>query len=311
MINKVSSFFTRMLGPGSDFARAPGLMHDVAEDCPAFGIGAGLGGAAGAAVGYGVGLHNLHQDQVSVVTERTEYLRPQLIGARYIPEDCTTHFTYDDKGNLTGSYQTCDSPYFRPLIENHRTGLIESRQKFVHTNAIGPLGGAAIGLGIGAVSGAVVGLLAQKIADPHAAPSTEMKANRAPLIGVGVGALVGGGAGYLAGHLAQAKSQTLTQVVNTPVTVDAGIGWVPYASDRRELTLDQNRQLFYTDTRAFEGRSQVVRAVPTGEYRAHTEVTQSHNLSPWAGAALGVGIGAVAGGLGGVAVGVLHKLLDS
>lgn len=312
MFGKIGSFF-KNLGPGGDYMRAPGALHDMAEAAPAPVLGAGAGGALGAVAGFGVGLHNLMEDRVSIVTQRTEFLRPELVGAKYIPEDCTTQFTYDDKGNISGSYQTCDSPYFRPLIENRSTGLIESRQKFVHTMSVGPLAGAAIGLGVGAVSGAVVGLLAQKLADPQVAPHSAQRGNRAPLIGAGIGAVVGGGAGFLAGHVAQSRAQTLTETIRTPVTTEQHIGWVPYAREYSNLRpqMDGSRQIFYTDTNLFSGQRDVVRDVPTGDYRAHTETTTSYHLSPLAGAALGVGIGVVAGGLGGVAVGVLNKLLDS
>ena len=311
MIGKISSFFHKHIGPGGgDYSREPGLLQDVAECIPAAAVGAGLGAAAGAAVGYGVGYHNLAGDTVQIVNQRIEYLRPELVGAHYVPEDCTTQFTYDGDGNMTGSYQTCDSPYFRPLVENRSTGLIEESKKFTHTSVLGPLGGAAIGLGVGAVAGVVIGALVQKVADPQAASKSSPHGNRAPLIGVGAGALVGAGAGYAAGSLAQSKAQTLTQVIRTPVTTDLGIGWVPYASQHSQLRPEMNgRDLYYRDVNRFSGQKQVVRAVPTGEFRTHTEVTQSHTLTPLAGAALGLGIGAVAGGLVGVAVGVLDKLL--
>jgi len=314
MFGKLTQIYNKHIGPGNgDYSRGPSKLQTVAEDLPAAAIGAGLGAAAGTAVGYGLGYHNLAQDTVSVVTQRTEYLRPELVGARYIPEDCTTQFTYDDKGNMTGSYQTCSSPYYSPLIQNRSTGLIEDRQKFEHTHSLGPLAGAAIGLGIGTVAGAIVGALVQKVADPRASAAAADRSNRAPLIGVGVGAVLGAGAGYAAGALAQSKAQTITQLVHTPVTQEYGIGWVPYASDYSSLRgqMDSNGQLNYTDVNAFSGRSQVVRAYPTGEFRDHTEISHSHTLSPLGGAALGLGIGAVAGGLCGVAVGVLDKILAS
>lgn len=313
MIGQLNHFFQKHIGPGGgDYSRA-GMLQAVAEDMPGPALGAGLGAAAGAAVGYGLGYHNLAQDTVEVVTRRTEFLRPELVGARYIPEDCTTHYTYDGQGNLSGSYQTCDSPFFRPLLENRSTGLIEERKEFTHTHSIGPLAGAAIGMGVGAVTGALVGALVQKISDPQASSAARSRGNRAPLVGLGVGALVGAGAGYAAGSLAQSKAQTLTQVVNTPVTQEMGIGWVPQARDYSNLRpqMDAHRQLHYTDRQAFSGRVQVVRPVPTGEFRAQQEVATSHSLTPLGGAALGLGIGAVAGGLAGVAVGVLDKLLAS
>ena len=314
MIGKLTQFYQKHIGPGGgDYSRDPGKLQTVAQELPGTAVGAGLGAAAGAAIGFGVGYHHLASDSVQIVAERTEFLRPDLVGARYIPEDCTTQYTYDGDGNMTGSYQNCDSPYFRPLVENRPTGLIEERQKFTHTHTIGPLAGAAMGMGLGVVAGALVGALVQKVADPQVTSASQARGNKAPLIGLGAGALLGAGAGYAAGSLAQSKAQTLSQVVNTPVTQKVGIGWVPYARDHSSLRpqLDGNRQLYYTDVNAYSGRVQVVREVPTGEFRAHTEVTQSHTLTPLGGAALGLGIGAVAGGLAGVAVGVLDKLLAS
>lgn len=313
MISQFKNFYQKHIGPGGgDYNREPGKLQAVAEEIPGAAVGAGLGAAAGALVGYGLGYHSLANDNVQIVTQRTEFLRPELVGARYIPESCTTNYTYDGDGNISGSYQTCDSPYFRPLVENRSTGLIEERQKFTHTSSIGPLGGAAIGLGIGTVAGAIVGALAQKFADPRAAAQAHDRGDKAPLIGLGVGALLGAGAGYAAGSLAQSKAQTLTEVVRTPVTVKAGIGWVPHARDYYDLRPQMDRyQLNYTDTNRFSGKVQVVRDVPTGEFHAHTEISQSHRLTPLGGAALGLGIGAVAGGLAGVAVGVLDKLIAS
>ena len=314
MIGKLTQLYNKHIGPGGgDYNRGPSKLQEVAEEMPAFAAGAGLGAAVGTTAGFAWGLHNLTQDTVSVVTQRTEYLRPELVGAHYVPEDCTTQYTYDDKGMMTGSYQTCDSPYFRPIVENRSTGLIEDRQKFTHTHSIGPLGGAAIGLGVGAVAGAIVGALVQKVADPQATAAAEQRSNRAPLIGVGVGALLGAGAGFAAGTVAQNKNQTLTQLVHTPETQNMRIGWVPWAREHSNLRgqYDSNRNLYYTDTNLYAGQKEVVQAYPTGAFRDHTEVSNSYRMTPWAGAALGLGIGAAAGGLTGVAVGVLDKLIAS
>lgn len=314
MIGKLTQLYNKHIGPGpGDFARGPSKLQEVAEEIPAVAAGAGLGAAVGTTAGFAWGLHSLTQDTVSVVTQRTEYLRPELVGAHYVPEDCTTNYTYDDKGNMTGSYQSCDSPYFRPLVENRSTGLIEERQKFNHTHSLGPLAGAAIGLGVGTLAGALVGVLVQKVANPQAGAAAAKRANRAPLLGVGAGALLGAGAGYAAGTVAQHKSQALTQIVHTPVTQDVRIGWVPWAREHSSLRgqYDSNRNLYYTDTNVFAGQKEVVRAVPTGAFRDNTEVSHSYRMTPWAGAALGLSIGAVAGGLTGVAVGVLDKLIAS
>lgn len=314
MIGRLTQFYNKHIGPGNgDYSRGPSKLQGIAEEIPAVAAGAGLGAGLGASMGYAWGLHNLSQDTVSVVTQRTEYLRPELVGAHYVPEDCTTNFTYDDKGNISGSYQTCDSPYFRPLVENRSTGLIEERQKFTHTHSLGPLAGAAIGLGVGTVAGALVGTLVQKVADPQAGAAAEQRANRAPLVGVAAGALVGAGAGFAAGAMAQHKSQSLTQVVHTPVTQDVRIGWVPWAREHGNLRAqyDSNRNLYYTDSNMFSGQKEVVRPMPTGAFQDRTEVSHSYTMSPWAGAALGLGLGAVAGGLTGVAVGVLDKVLAS
>ena len=314
MLGKLTQFYQKHIGPGGgDYSRGPSKLQEVAEDLPAVAAGAGLGAALGSTAGFGWGLHNLSQDTVSIVTQRTEYLKPELVGAHYVPEDCTTNYTYDDKGNITGSYQNCDPAHFRALEQNRSTGLIEERQKFTHTHSIGPLAGAAIGLGVGTVAGALVGVLVQKVADPQATSAAEKRSNHAPLIGVGAGALIGAGAGYAAGAMAQAKNQTIDQLVHTPITQNMRIGWVPYGSDHSSLRgqLDANRNLYYTDTNAFSGRREVVEAVPTGAFRDHREISHSYHISPWAGAALGLGLGAVAVCLTGVAVGVLDKVIAS
>ncbi|MFN8612020.1 MAG: hypothetical protein U0931_31025 [Vulcanimicrobiota bacterium] len=314
MLGKLNQFYQKHIGPGGgDYSRGPGKLQEVAEELPAVAAGAGLGAAVGTVAGFGLGLHNLQQDTVSIVTQRTEYLKPELVGAHYVPEDCTTNYTYDDKGNISGSYETCDPAHFRALEQNRSTGLIEERQKFTHTHSLGPLAGAAIGLGVGTLAGALTGALVQKLADPRATSAAEKRSNRAPWIGAGTGALLGAGAGYAAGSVAQAKNQTIDQLVHTPVTQNTRIGWIPYGSDHRSLRdqLDGNRNLYYTDPNAFSGRREVVEAVPTGAFRDHREISHSYHLTPWAGAALGLGLGAVAGGLTGVAVGVLDKVIAS
>lgn len=312
MIGGIRNFVSTHVGRSSDFT----VMDDMAEGSPGVVIGAGVGAAVGAAVGTAMGIHSLATDQVSIVTDRTEFTHPQLIGARFIPEDCTTHFTYDDKGNLSGSYQTCDDPYFRPLIRENSTGLIQERQRFAHTNWLGPLSGAVIGLGIGTVAGAIVGGLVGHLKPDvfEQSPQREV-GNKTPFIGLAAGAAIGAAGGAYAGSVAQSRAQELVQTVRTPVTENQRIGWVPLARDWRDLRpqADSSRQIFYETqlgtNEPYSGKREVVRAVPTGAFSEKVETTKSFTLTPLKGALLGAGLGAVVGGMSGVAVGVLQKHL--
>jgi hypothetical protein len=277
-------------------------------------VGAGLGAALGAAAGTAWGLHSLRADQVSVVTDRTEFTHPELVGAKFIPEDCTTHYTYDSDGNMNGSYQTCDDPYWRPLIHQKPTGLFQDKQRFAHTHWLGPISGALIGLGTGLVAGAIVGGLVGHLTEAGSSVPKSGVGDRAPLIGLAGGAVTGAAVGYYAGSLAQSRAQDLVQSVRTPVTSNQRIGWVPHARDYRDLRpqVDGSRQLFYPTqpgvNEPYSGRREVVRAVPTGEFRSEVETSRSYTLTPLKGALLGAGLGAVVGGLSGVAVGVLQDV---
>jgi len=274
MIGGIRNLVSTHIGRSSDYT----MMDDMASGGnPGVVIGAGLGAAAGAVVGTAMGIHSLATDQVTIVTDRTEFTHPQLLGAKFIPEDCTTHFTYDDKGNISGSYQTCDDPYFRPIIRENPTGLIQERQRFAHSNWLGPLSGA--------------------------------------LIGLAAGAAVGAAGGAYAGSVAQSRAQDLIQTVRTPVTENQRIGWVPHARDWSSLRnqADGSRQLFYETqlgtNEPFSGKREVVRAVPTGQWSEQVETSRSFTLTPLKGAIIGAGLGAVVGGMSGVAVGVLQKHL--
>lgn len=304
MINGLGKFFERHLGQSQDFRREPTLVDDMAEDCPAFAVGAGLGAAVGALGGYAKGMHDLTQDVVTRVTDRTEFTHPVLVGAHYVPESCTTNYTYDDKGNISGFYNTCDSPYFSPRIQQNSTGLIEVKERFVHSHSWGPLSSAGVGALAGCLAGALTGALVQKVADPTAKGQSQ-NGWRTPLMGVALGAAVGAGAGWISGAVAQGRSQTLDQVIRTPVTQNQVIGFIPHAGDVSQV----GREVAISDPNQFLGRNQVVRPVPTGDYHTHREVTHSETLTPWGGAALGLGLGMVVGGVTGVAVDVLNRMI--
>lgn len=315
MIGGIRNLVSTHLGRSSDYT----VIDDMASGGnPGVVIGAGIGAAVGAVAGTAAGLHSLATDQVTIVTDRTEFTHPQLLGAKFIPEDCTTHFTYDDKGNLSGSYQTCDDPYFRPIIRENPTGLIQERQRFAHSNWLGPVSGALIGIGIGTVAGAIVGgIVGHLKEDSFASEPQRGVGNKTPLLGLAAGALVGAAGGAYAGSVAQSRAQDLVQTVRTPVTVNQRIGWVPFAREWSGLRnqADSSRQLFY-ETRLgsdepYSGQREVVRAVPTGAFSEQVETSKSLTLTPLKGALIGAGLGAVVGGMSGVAVGVLQKHLAS
>lgn len=309
MISGIRNLVSTHIGRSTDYS----CLDDFASGGTSSGVvvGAGLGAAAGATIGAALGIHSMATDKVTIDTVRTEFTNPQLVGARYIPESCTTNFTYDDKGNLTGSYNTCSGDYFTPIIRENPTGLIEERNTFFHTNWLGPLSGALIGLGIGTVAGAIVGGLAGSLKNDELGEPARGVGNKSPLLGLAAGAAVGAAGGAFAGHVAQSVSQDLTQTVRTPVTVDTRIGWIPRSSDwsglRNEAT---NYDVAISDPNRFQGKNEVVRPVPTGEWSEATVTTKSFTLTPLKGALYGAGVGAVAGGMAGVAVGVLQKHLQ-
>ena len=314
----ITGFFNKHIGGRStDYTALDG----VSRGMPNVAVGAGIGAAAGTVVGAAVGMHSLVTDQVDVVTQRTEFLHPELKGAQYIPQSCTTQYTYDDKGDISGWYENCSPDYFNPLVENRPTGLIEERRTFTHTNWLGPISGALIGMGTGLLAGAVIGGLAGKLKSEedygwnHDYQASLGVGNKSPLVGAAAGAAVGGAAGFAAGTYAQSKAQDIVESIRTPITVDQRIGWVPSTSDYSSLrpSMDQSQSVYYNTepgrTEPFSGRTPVVRPVPTGEYREHTVSSRSYTLTPLKGALVGAGIGAAVGGLTGVAVGVLQKQL--
>jgi hypothetical protein len=157
--------------------------------------------------------------------------------------------------------------------------------------------------------GGVLGVLASQLKDVQL--ESDHRGSKDMLVGAGIGTVVGGAAGYAASALTTSKAQHLEQVIQTPVTVSQQIGWVPRAHAYWGMRGEMNgRELAYTDTQRFSGQVAVVREVPTGEYRTHTLTSQSHSLSPLQGTLLGAGMGLVAGGLLGAAVGVLQNTLS-
>ncbi len=309
MISGIRNLVSTHLGRSTDYS----ALDDFASGGTSSGvvIGAGLGAAAGATLGTALGIHSMATDKVTIDTVRTEFTNPQLVGARYVPESCTTNYTYDGDGNMNGSYQTCSSDYFSPLIKENPTGLIEERKTFFHSNWLGPLSGALIGLGIGTVAGAIVGGLAGSLKNDDLGEPARGVGNKTPLIGLAAGAVVGAAGGAYAGHVAQSVAQDLTQSVRTPVTVNTRIGWVPYASQWGSLRNQANGyDVAISDPNQFQGKTEVVRPVPTGEWSEATVTTKSFTLTPLRGALYGAGVGAVVGGMSGVAVGVLQKHLQ-
>ena len=82
-----------------------------------------------------------------MVTQRTEYLRPELVGARYIPEDCTTQFTYDENSNGQLNYTDVDAFSGRSqVVRAYPTGEFRDHSEISHSHTLSPLGGAALGL---------------------------------------------------------------------------------------------------------------------------------------------------------------------
>lgn len=333
MISTLQSWVSRNVGGQDDYRAADSFVNGVRrEGFSGAAVGAGVGAVAGGVGGFAYGMANLSQDTVHVENRITPVTRPVLVGADFDYGD-TRWVSTDDKG---GGYFHTDPDDWDAVIEHRPTGQHESRQVFRHSMGLGPVGGALIGIGGGAVLGAITGAIAQAIAnrgsdDSHRWPPPDPKvpatetmrkvaraADHAPLAGAGAGAVLGGAAGFAAGSLSAAKAQTLTQVVSEPVYRRELLGWIPYNSDRHDIPDDlwhPGREIVYRElgdrfgTPPFQGREEVWDRVPTGEFTQRTITESSHRLTPLTGTLLGAGVGAVTGALGGVAAGVLMKMV--
>lgn len=329
-LQSARSWVSRNVGGQDDYRAADSFVNGLRRDgLSGAAVGAGVGAVAGGVGGFAYGMANLAKDRVQVETRITPITRPVLVGADFDYGD-TRFVSTDDKGN---GYWVTDPDDWDALLEHRATGQHQSRQVFKHTMGLGPVGGALIGIGGGAVLGAITGAIAKAIASrsdddrwpppPPRVPETEQLkkvarlADRAPLAGAGAGALLGGVAGFAAGHLSASKAQSLTQTLVEPVYRREHLGWIPHNSDRHDIPDNlwhPGREIYYRElgdrfgTPPFQGREAVYGSVPTGEYTQRTITESSHRLTPLTGTLLGAGLGAVMGVLGGVAAGVLMKM---
>lgn len=329
----ISGWINKHISPaGSDYRPKNSFVNEARR--AGFGrplAGAGIGAVTGAVGGYAAGMRNLANDEVTIVDTRTEFLRPELVGADYDPEDSTLVPEYDMDGNFTGYRTDYDPADWDPIIEKRNTGLYFDKQEFRTSAAFGPLKGALVGAGIGLVVGGIVGVIAENMikddfddwrhrpdvpTEPKKQQMAQM-ADKAPLAGAVVGAAVGTGLGLYSSHVAEGKNQVLTQTVSRPVTEKQTIGYIPYVSDERHIPdkyFGKYGKLLYKDLPKseygeipFEGREAINRTVPTGEFEEVTLTDNSHSFSPIKGALVGAATGGVIGLATGVAAGVLMK----
>lgn len=324
-INTIGQWARTNLAGGTDYVPADSLVNTVrGSSARGVLVGAGLGAAAGAGVGYAVGMRNLAADQVTVQTDAFEVTRPVLVGADYDPSSTTYVPDPDGDGPMTARWDH-DPADWDPIVEMRGTGVTFTRDRLVRSMEWGPIQGALLGLGAGAVIGGLLGLVTHLVAR-GSPPSTETThpglaraADRAPLAGTAVGALAGGAAGFAMGRLSESKNVVYTQVVKEPVMVDRTLGWIPRVSQRDDIPKELFRpgsKVYYQDlpegrfgNPPFQGSEAVVRKVPTGELAPRTVSEQSHALNTLTGTLIGVGMGAAIGLAGGVATGVVMKYL--
>ena len=153
------------------------------------GIGAAGGGAVGAVAGYAMGYMNESNDKVSEVWKSHDINNPEELtgwthrdiedghyeahhyyyyetvshtgynsdGSSYTyytnEQQCYTYYTYEHDGYWHRNYPTIDWK----TVGSYKTPHL------VHENAIGPIAGAAIGLGAGVVGGGIIGAISAHI----------------------------------------------------------------------------------------------------------------------------------------------------
>lgn len=320
MAMNISGWFHKHLGPQNDFSRQDGGLLDEAARGPGRRavVGAGLGAAVGTAAGFAYGLHNQAEDRVSIETRTHSVDRPVLVGADYDP----AHYRSQPNANGKGTHLVRVDDDWDPIVQTRATGQTYTRKEFEHTRALGPVGGALIGLGVGtavgALGGALVGMLSRD--NDYLTLKDTGRGNKTPLIGAAAGVLAGAMAGGYAGALAQDRAEVLTQTIQEPVFTRQTIGFIPHDADYRQIPRDlfaPGHKLYYDRLDSsygsvpFQGKEAVVRSVPTGEFSSRTISESSYRLTPLTGALLGAGIGGLAGLAGGVAVGVLQKTLEA
>lgn len=326
----VLSWARRNVGSSSDYRPANSMVNKLRRDgLGGSAAGAGIGAAVGGTGGFLWGLSNLANDRVEVVNTTYQVTRPVLVGADF-DSGSSYWVSTDDKG---GGYWHTDPDDWDPIIRHDPTGTTYERQSFKHTMLFGPVTGALVGLGAGAVLGGIAGAITQCVLNrdkdpyqwpppPQKVPSTPEKqrlarlADRAPLLGTAAGGALGLGAGMLMGSISQGKAQSLTQTLSEPVFQREQIGWIPYNRDTSSTRpfMESGGRIYYDNLPRdrfgevpFSGREAVHRDVPTGEFTRRTMTEQSHKLSPLTGGLIGLGLGLAGGLLTGVASGVLLK----
>lgn len=318
----ISGLWNRHIGSSSDYRRGPSTLDEVANSPVGHvAVGAGAGAALGAVVGYGLGMNNLLQDQVTVVERTYDVQRPVLIGADYDHDWTEFQNVYDSDGNFSHTNTIHHPADWDPIVEQRSTGLSYTRREFEHSRGFGPMTGAAVGLGVGAVAGGAAGVLSALLhRDRDNWGKANPKGENAPKIGAAVGAAAGGTLGAVAGLVARSKAESLTQTFQEPIFERQTIGHIPRVRDYRSIPREYfaaGDKLYYDrlpveryGQSPFPDGEAIVRSVPTGDFKATTITESSHRLNPVSGALLGMGIGAVGGFAAGVAVGVLQKTLD-
>lgn len=330
LLDSIRRWSSHNLQSGPDYVAADSLVNRVrASGARGVVVGAGLGAVAGGAAGCAIGMRHLDADTVRVQTDTYMVTRPVLVGADYDPSSDTYVPDPDGDGPMQARWDH-DPADWDPIIENRATGQTFTRDRLVRSMAWGPLQGAFVGMGVGAVIGGLVGLAVHLVAkwSDHGGqapavpdhPGLAKAADRAPLVGTAVGATAGGVAGFLMGRLSETRNMTHTQVVHEPVTVEQTIGWIPRVSQKSDIPeglFHPGHKIYYNelpDSRfgdpPFVGSEAVVRRVPTGELAPRTVTENSHALNTVTGTLIGVGVGAAAGFAGGVATGVLMKVLS-
>lgn len=311
--HRLGGFWNKHIGRSSDFKNPEGsqdtglLSHIERSGARNVAVGAGVGAALGGTLGFVGGLSRLRHDAPTVQMQSYEVTRPVLVGAHYVPESCSTTFTYDGDGNMNGSYETCSGNYVTPLEARQGTGQVYTNREMRHTTSLrNPFLNGAVGMVAGAAVGAFGALLYSVIRDDFEDDPVGGGHSNAPWIGAGVGGALGAAGGFWAGSLAEAKQIDLTHVVQSPVTQRQQIGWVPHLRNFPR----GDRDLAYTDN-SYQGQQPVYEQVPTGALKSVTTTEHAYRFNRVSGTLMGLGLGAGIGLAAGVAAGLVTRGIEA